>query len=85
MQDLGISPATIIVAFVLCVLMVFVVRRMLRRGSCDCGGRCAKSSKHSGCSCADCEPAQTMVKDIDKAMKSKKETGMPSHGGHSAK
>ena len=61
MLPLEISPATVIIGLVIVVLAVLAVRRLVRRGTCDChdhGGGPAKGGV-----------ADALVADIERAAK----------------
>ena len=45
MQELGLNLPTVIILVVIAALAVLAIRRMTRRGLCDCGDHC-----EGGCS-----------------------------------
>ena len=49
MQDLSLTPSTVVILLVIAALAVLAVRRMLRKGLCDCHSD-AGCSGCSGCS-----------------------------------
>lgn len=62
MQPLDLSPATVIVGLVIIALAVFAVRRMTKRGLCDCrDGECSREG------CAGCGAVDKMVADMERA------------------
>ena len=56
MQELAFTPSTVILLLIVVACAVLAVRRIVRRGMCDCGDDC----KSEGCAhCAKkCEPGQ---------------------------
>ena len=58
MQDLALNLPTVVILAVIAALAVLAVRRMTRRGLCDCGDHCgdgrgaAARSGCAGCSAA---------------------------------
>lgn len=63
MLPLEISPATVIIGLVIAVLAVLAVRRLVRRGTCDChdhGGGPAKGGCAAG-GCAGCTGAESQM------------------------
>lgn len=82
MQDLALNLPTVIILAVIAALAVLAVRRMTRRGLCDCGdhcgdgrGRgaaarsgCAGCSAAAGCSgCSGCSAAASMAEAAEQA------------------
>ncbi len=72
LQELTITPSTIVIVALVLVGAFFAVRRIVRRGLCDCGDGCdscdACSHKKGSRSCKTCAAADEMVKNIDKAV-----------------
>ena len=71
---LEISPATVIIGLVIAVLAVLAVRRLVRRGTCDChdhgGGPAKGGCAAGGCAgCTGCGVADALVADIERAAK----------------
>ncbi len=67
MQDLNLTPATVIILLVILACVVLAVRRLVRRGLCDCNDHC-EAKKH--CHGADsCSVANKMIKDMEKSLK----------------
>lgn len=64
MQELTWNLPTVILLGIIIVLAVLAVRRMRRRGLCDCGDHCGDESCEG---CAGCTAAKTMVKSMDEA------------------
>lgn len=74
MLPLEISPATVIIGLVIVVLAVLAVRRLVRRGTCDChdhgGGPAKGGCAAGGCAgCTGCGVADALVADIERAAK----------------
>lgn len=65
MQPLELNVSTVVVLVVIASLVVLALRRMLRRGLCDCDDRCGDGG------CSKCGAADKMVKDMEKAAKGK--------------
>lgn len=64
MLPLEFTPATVILLIIIAVGVVFAVRRLVRRGMCDCDDHCGDS----GCAkkgCSHCSAAEDMVKNMD--------------------
>lgn len=73
MQDLALNFPTIVLLLVIAALAVLVVRRMVRKGLCDCGDHCGDGGGCAGCAgcssaaeCPSCEAAAKMVAAADK-------------------
>lgn len=66
MQDLGLNVSTVILLIIILALAVLAIRRMTRRGLCDCGGDCDGGSCHG---CSSCSAVDDMVKSMDEAAK----------------
>ena len=72
MQELELTPATIILAVIIIALMVLAIRRMMRRGMCDChGDECGHGGKAA---CSHCSAAADMVARMDEAAKDTRHT-----------
>ena len=80
MLPLEISPATVVVGLVIVALAALAVRRLVRRGTCDChghGGGPAKAGgpAKGGCAaggcagCAGCGAADALIADLERAAK----------------
>ena len=68
MQELSLNFPTVVILLVILALAVLAIRRMTRRGLCDCGDHCGDagcSGCHGGCSCS---AADKMVADLDAAL-----------------
>lgn len=61
---LELTPSTVVVALLVVVAMVWAVRRIAKRGLCDCKDHCGSGS------CSKCGAADRMVKDMERAAKS---------------
>lgn len=60
MQELGVTPSTLILLAIVIACAVLAIRRLRKRGLCDCNDRC------SGCSeCPSCKAAESMVVHMD--------------------
>lgn len=66
MQELALTPATVILLAVIIVLAVLAVRRLLKRGACDCSDHCGGSC-HEGK--GGCGAVADMVKKMEDAAK----------------
>lgn len=67
MQEISLNFPTVIILVVIAALAVFAVRRMTRRGLCDCGDHC-----EGGCSgCEGCAAAESMAAAMGEAAKDK--------------
>lgn len=77
MLPLEISPATVIIGLVIVALAVLAVRRLMRRGTCDChdhgGGPAKGGCAAGGCAgcagCTGCGAADALVADLERAAK----------------
>ena len=65
MQDLSLNFPTVAIVLVIVTLAVLAIRRMVRRGLCDCGDHCGEGEGRSGCghcqgcpSCGSCWAAR---------------------------
>lgn len=71
LQEFAVTPATIIIIALILAGMVLAVRRIVKRGLCDCGDGCDEclgcSHRIGSCSCKECPAASDMVKNVDKA------------------
>ncbi len=61
MEALEFTPATIILLAIICGCVVLAVRRLMKRGMCDCGDHCEEGGCH-GCSGCASAPAQGQPK-----------------------
>ena len=72
LQEFVITPATIIVALVIAALAFLAIRRLVKRGMCDCGDHCdsgycsACSHKKGSNACKTCSAANDMVARMEK-------------------
>lgn len=65
MQELILNGPTIVILIAIAALAVLSVRRMARRGLCDCGDRC-EGSCHG---CDGCAAAESMAAAIGEAVR----------------
>ena len=66
-QDFSITPATVAVIVVIAALAFLAIRRLVRRGMCDCGDHCDGCSKKKGsAACISCSAADEMVARMEK-------------------
>ena len=66
MQELGITPSTIILLAIIIACAVLAIRRLRKRGMCDCDDHCGGCSKKAaGGECPSCKAAETMVAHMD--------------------
>lgn len=63
MLEMQISPATIVIGLVIIGLAILAVRRLVKKGTCDCK-ECAGGEACSGCNSVD-----KMIADMEKAAK----------------
>ncbi|MEC4176732.1 hypothetical protein VJ918_07530 [Adlercreutzia sp. R21] len=49
MQDIALNAPTVVILLVIAALAVLAVRRMTRRGLCDCGDHCGDEGGCAGC------------------------------------
>ena len=59
-----ITPSTVVLGLLIVAAMVWAVRRITKRGLCDCKDRCGSGS------CSSCGAVDRMVKDMERAAKS---------------
>ncbi len=63
MQELILNGPTIVILIAIAALAALSVRRMTRRGLCDCGDRC-----EGGChGCSGCAAAESMTAAMEEA------------------
>lgn len=72
MLAFDITPATVIIGLVVVALAVLAVRRLVKRGTCDChdhgGGDGGASPCAGGCAgCHDCGAAERMAAEVERA------------------
>lgn len=81
MQDVVLTPGTVVVAALLVAWAVWAVRRIAGRGLCDCGDHCGDGGCSGSCSgCASscgCAVADKMVADAGRALD---KSGKPQEG-----
>lgn len=66
MLSLDMNPATIVIGLLLVAGMVLAVRRLMKRGTCDCRGQSDATAKRSGCAgCAGCGAVDSMVANME--------------------
>lgn len=63
---LELTPSTAIVGLLVVAAMAWAVRRIVRRGLCDCKDHCGSAS------CTRCHAVDRMVKEMEKAAKDAK-------------
>lgn len=68
MTPMELTPATIVLGLIMVALIVMAVRRLVRRGTCDCHDHCDASKDAGGC--ASCGAADRLVADMERATKS---------------
>lgn len=73
-QELTITPSTIVLIVAIFACVVWAVRRMLKKGLCDCHDGCegcsSKKKFRSKGPCSRCNAADSMVANIEKALES---------------
>lgn len=74
MEELTMTPATVILLIVILACVVLAVHRLVKRGMCDCSDHCegcghkskgAASDASAPSSCACCQAADDMVKKMN--------------------
>ena len=78
MQELSLNLPTVILLVVIAALAVLAIRRMTRKGLCDCGDHCGDEGCHG---CAGCSAADDMVRAMDEAAKKPAGKGCCCEGG----
>ncbi len=72
LQDLTITPSTVVILAIVIVLVIWAVRRLVKKGLCDCHDGCDgcsdKKSK-GGSACPHCGAAETMVSNMENSLK----------------
>lgn len=63
MQDLQLTPATIILLVIIAACVVWAVRRLIKKGMCDCSDHCDGCGSEKGCS--SCKAAEDMAKKLE--------------------
>ena len=67
LQEFAFTPATLIAVLVIVALSFLAIRRLLKRGMCDCGDHCdGCSKKKGGNACKMCSAANDMVARMEK-------------------
>ncbi len=76
MQELVMTPGTVVVLVILAAWAVWAVRRMTHRGLCDCGDHCGdgcgkrcKPGSKRGCSSCSQASVDKMLSDLEKSSK----------------
>lgn len=71
MQELAMTPSTVVLLVVIAALAVLAVRRLLIRGACDCNDHCGGSchSMKSGCGCG---AVEDMMKNMEAAARNER-------------
>ena len=73
LQELTLTPATIVIALLVIAWAVWAVRRLTKRGMCDCGDKCDGCSKrgaknHAKSACKGCSAADDMVARMESSL-----------------
>lgn len=68
MQELVITPSTLVLLGIILVLAALAVYRLMKRGACDCNDHCGGSC-HSGKGGCGCRAVDDMVKNMEAATK----------------
>lgn len=66
MVPFELTPATVILGLVVLALVVVVVRRLMRRGTCDCAGRSDQASQGGCAGCSGCSKVDQIASDLKK-------------------
>lgn len=74
LQELTLTPATIIIVLLVIAWAVWAIRRLIRRGMCDCGDKCDGCSAKSGkadapASCPHCSAVNDMVAHMESSLR----------------
>lgn len=64
MQDLGLTPSTIILIALILAWTIWAVRRLYKKGMCDCSDHCDGCGSKKGCS--GCKAANDMAKRLER-------------------
>ena len=75
LQELTITPSTIIVLAVVLLCAIWAVRRLFKKGLCDCHDGCegcsGRKKKFSGKSdCSHCGAVESMISNMEASLKS---------------
>lgn len=65
MLSFDITPATIVIGLLFIMLAIFAIRRLVRRGTCDCRDHCGDASE----GCPGCGSVDKMISDMERATK----------------
>ena len=69
LQEFSLTPTTIVILLAILALAFLAIRRLVRRGMCDCGDHCDGCSKKKGSSeCRACSAADDMVARMERDM-----------------
>ncbi|WP_165062376.1 hypothetical protein [Adlercreutzia sp. ZJ154] len=72
MEELVITPSTVVLLLVIVACAALAVRRLLRRGMCDCGDSCeSKGCAHCAKNCepgAECNAVKDMVAKMESSL-----------------
>ena len=78
LQEFTLTPATIVIAVLVIAWVVWAIRRLTRRGMCDCGDKCdgcshkvrsAGANKASAsAACSHCSAADDMVARMESSL-----------------
>lgn len=74
LQELAITPSSIVLIVLILVCVVLAVRRMLKKGLCDCHDGCegCTGKKIKSCgkgACSRCEAVESMFSNIEASLK----------------
>lgn len=69
MQELQMSPATVVILLMVLAAVIWAMRRLCRKGMCDCSDHCdgCGSKKES---CSGCRAAENMTDNMVRSSKS---------------
>ena len=65
MEALAFTPSTIILLVIILACVGLAIRRLARRGMCDCGDHCEEGGCHGCHDCKGCEAAEEMVRKMN--------------------
>lgn len=66
MQDIQLTPTTVLLLIAIAAWVIWAVRRLFRKGMCDCTDHCEGCSKGASGKkgCSSCTVAEDMVKHL---------------------
>lgn len=72
LEELTLTPSTIIIIALIVICVFFAIRRLVRKGLCDCHDGCDGCSKAKkkgeSAACSHCNAADAMVANMEKSL-----------------